>query len=699
MVIHNLVKKLIGSCEEYELGDLLLLSDIHDHLSLLQSEDVGEFGIRTINTILHILDEFEVVEDEEVFIQRILEFAKLLTESGHHLDTDSPILDFSNYLVVEEEEVDTTYDNIIQEVEMLEKFYDEASEHLTSAQVVLVELEHDSNNSESINTIFRAFHTIKGSAAFLGIKNVEDLAHIVENMLSLVRDGKIQITGQLVDVIFYAIKSLEDLVRILPSCDYDIERIIFSFRIMDTAPLIKLVSKIVEESATRKLGEILEDMGKIDGVIVGSILKRQESEGKRFGDLLIEEEIISSVDIEEAVKIQKREKIQSSFVKVHANKLNDLVDMVGELVVTQSMIAQSAEDGENSNLDKNISQLISVSRSIKNLVLGMGMVPIGEIFNRLKVVIRNASRDVHRLVNVNLFGEETELDRNLIEAIYDPLVHMVRNSVDHGIEDGSDRVKLGKPDVGNITISAVHKGSGIEIIIEDDGRGIDLESVVEKAIKKKIITEEERTWYLEREKETFMLLFEPGFSTKEKVSELSGRGVGLDVVKKNIESVRGKIDIQSDKGQGSKFTLRLPLTLAIIDGFVTLVGSGKYIFPFTSIAEIVVPREGQLEVMDSGDVILNNRGEFIPVFRANNIIREAGGDISQSESLNLILIINHENSKFGIGVDEVLGKQEIVIKSLNEVLKNMELFSGGTIFGDGSIGFVVDIDNFLEKCD
>ncbi len=698
MGLNEYLLNLSNICDTFYSGDLLTLCEIQELVTQIQNEDIEDCVDSACITILSVLDSFDKTEEQEEFILKVMEFALFMSEKPDQIGSYLEKLKLESYIIHEELIVDTTYDNIIQEIDMLEKFYDEASEHLGDAQVVLVELEHDSGNTESINTIFRAFHTIKGSAAFLGIKNVEDVAHVIENMLSLVRDGKLKISAQLVDVVFYGIKFLEDLVRVLPSCDYDIPRIISSYKVIDTKPLIALVSKIVEESSLRKLGEILEDMGKIDSTIVGEILKKQKTEGKRFGDILVDEDIIPSTDIDEAIKIQKREKIQSSFVKVHSTKLNDLVDMVGELVVTQSMISQSAMDIGNSKLDKNITQLLSISRSLKNIVLGMGMVPIGEIFNKLKVVIRNASRDVGRVINVTLSGEDTELDRNLIEAIYDPLVHMVRNSVDHGIEDGKDRIALGKADVGHINISAVHKGSGIEIIIEDDGKGIDKNIVINKAVQKGLIKEDEVPWYQEHDRETYMLLFSPGFSTKDSVSELSGRGVGLDVVKQNIESVRGKIDIHSVKNEGSKFTLKLPLTLAIIDGFVTKVDNGKYIFPFSSITEIVVPTEGQIDQLDSGELILKNRGQFIPVFQAHNIIQEAGMKTHTSESVGVVLIITHEGSHYGIGVDQVLGKQEIVIKSLNEVLRNMEIFSGGTIFGDGSIGFVVDIDSFLEKC-
>jgi two-component system, chemotaxis family, sensor kinase CheA len=698
MTIKEAINNIENLCKDFNEGDLLTLSEITDLIKILVSGLNDNNLENNFISILHILDNIGKIDDQGDLINKILELLTILRIEVDNLDKlEIELLDNGEDIEDEIEE-NLDFSNFISDKEMLEKFFDEATEHLNLSQLELIELEYDNNNSESINTIFRAFHTIKGSAAFLGVKNIEEVSHSIENMLSMVRDGKIRITKELVDIIFYSIKFLDDLIRILPTCSYDIDRIINSYGIVKISPLIDLVNKIVKESSYKKIGEILEDMGKIDHSMVEEILRKQRNEGKRFGDILIEDRIVSHEEIDEAVEVQKKGKIQSSYVKVQTSRLNDLVDMVGELVVTQSMITQSVDNTDSQRLEKNIAQLTTISRGIKNIVLAMGMVPIGEIFNKLKIVIRNASRDLDKVVNVTITGDETELDRNLVEAIYDPLVHMVRNAVDHGIENSDERHRSGKPDVGKIKILAIHKGSGIEIIVEDDGRGIDREKVILKAVEKDIIGHDEISWYKEHEREAFMLLFEPGFSTKEKITELSGRGVGLDVVKKNLERVRGKIDIQSTLGKGSRFTLKLPLTLAIIDGFVTMVAGGKFIFPFSGIAEIIVPKKNQVEFMDSGEIILNNRGKFIPVFKANTIIRQAGVSVESSTSLNIILVINHDNNYYGIGVDEVIGKQEIVIKSLNEVLRDMELFSGGAIFGDGSIGFVVDIDSFLEKC-
>lgn len=700
---NQILLKLKEQCSLYEEGDLLILADIQEILEKLKEEEWHESFSAAINLFLKLLDSLENLPDTVEFITAISRFSDLADKVPDNFEEMLAALTepFLSYTVEPPEPPDTTYDNFIQERGMLEKFFDEASEHLTGAQVVLVDLEYDTHNQDIINTIFRAFHTIKGSAAFLGIKNIEDVAHEIEDMLSLVRGGKLIVSGKLIDIIFYGIKFIEDLIRIIPACDYNVERIITNYKSIEISQLVQLIQKVVKEYSFKKIGEILEDMGKIDGELVDQILTKQSDDGKKFGEILVEEEIVSQSDVGQAMKIQNQQKVQSSFVKVQSDKLNDLVDMVGELVVIQSILKESALEDGNSSLNRNLMQLNSISRGIKNIVLNMGMVPISEIFNRLKVVIRNAGRDLGRIINVTFSGEDTEVDRNLIEAIYDPLVHMARNSADHGIEDPEERISRGKTDVGHIHISASHKGNGIEVCIEDDGKGIDPVHVVDKAIEKEVISEDMRHRYLESPKDAYMLLFEPGFSTKSVVSELSGRGVGLDVVKKNIEEVRGKIDIQSSVGLGSRFTLRLPLTLAIIEGFVTLVEGQKYIFPFVSIAEIIVPEGDQLQKMDGGEIILNNRGRFIPVFQANKIIRIPAGATrveSEENSLGVVLIINHDGEQYGIGVDRVLGKQEIVIKNLNEVLQEMEIFSGGSIFGDGSIGFVVDIDIFLDLC-
>ena len=281
----------------------------------------------------------------------------------------------------------------------------------------------------------------------------------------------------------------------------------------------------------------------------------------------------------------------------------------------------------------------------------------------------------------------------MIEAIYDPLVHMVRNAVDHGIEVPEERERLGKDRIGKLSIAAEHKGSGIEISVYDDGKGIDRDAVLKKAVSENMLDNSRAAGLSDRD--VYNLMFLPGFSTAAKVTEISGRGVGLDVVRKNIESIRGRIETVSETGKYTKFTIKLPLTLAIIEGFVTMIGKNKYVLPFTSIDEIIVPQAENLKIMDDGSIILLNRGLHIPLLFAGKLFKEKG--FNQEINSLLLVLITYDSKSYAIVVDKIIGKQEIVIKSLGEVLSGMPVFSGGTIFGDGTIGFVVDIGGLLEE--
>lgn len=692
------IRKLI---DDFEEGDLMGLSELESTLSRFAAGNDSP-AARAAEEILPWFHEIGKVESQAAFVEEI---GNLLTTAGTAglpagaveeslgallapAGKESPETD--EFLVVTEE----WFEALIDDTEMLRKFVSEINEHMENVQVALLDLEYDPGNKEYINTVFRGFHTIKSSAAFLGVKNIEETAHNLENMLVLVRDGEIPVTPELIDVVFYGVSFIRDLADVFESVKYEREKIIPSFLKIDIRPIIRITRKIAKEHRKKKIGQILQDLGKIDGKTVQKILRRQQEENRLFGDIALEEKAVEERDIEEAVKEQSASKRELAYVKVAYDRLNDLVDMVGELVVNQSMIREEVSLGKQIQ-ERELHQLEQITTNIKNIVLSMGMVPIGEVFNKLRVVIRNASRDTGKIVTTNITGEDTELDRTLIEAIIDPLVHIVRNAVDHGLDDVEEREAAGKDRVGEIAISAEHKGSGIEIIVRDDGSGIDRQGVVNKAVEKKLIRPDETERYLEDEKLCFGLLFKPGFSTARKVTELSGRGVGLDVVRMNLERVHGRVEIESTPGKGTSFILKLPLTLAIIDGFVTRVGDERYIFSFNLIREIVVPTEENTRTMEDGEVILFNRDRHVPVIFTEQLI--TGIPVNRKPGEYVILIISYENGLYGIAVDQVIGKQEIVIKSLNEVLRDMNLFSGGTIFGDGTIGFVVDIDEFMRK--
>ncbi|AEJ20455.1 chemotaxis protein CheA [Gracilinema caldarium] len=590
------------------------------------------------------------------------------------------------------------FSGIIEDTKLLEQFYAEAQEHLEEAQATLVELEYDNTNKELLNTIFRSFHTIKGSSAFLGLKNIEETAHAVEDLLAIVRDGKLILNKELIDIIFYGMELLKNLLESMQANDFRKAEMEASFRIINIYPHIRLFKKIKEQYRYKKIGEILAEEGKVQIGVLQSVLQKQRDTDKKIGELLVEEKIARPEDVVEALKKQNNlaNRIKKSgIVKVSNEKLNTLIDIVGELVINQSMVKQELLNLQVSEVtERSITQLESITTTIKNLVLSMGMVPIADIFNKLRVVARNTAEELGKTVYLELKGEETELDRNVIETIYEPLMHLIRNAIDHGIEEAEIRDERGKNRLGRILLSAEHKGSGIEIVVQDDGQGIDTETVVKKALEKGLIKRDDVGKL--SQKDIYNLLFLPGFSTAEQVTNVSGRGVGLDVVKKNLDSIHGRVEVTSEPSKGTKFTIKLPLTLAIIEGFVTRVGDNKYVFPFSSIEEIKVIQKNELFQNDEdSEAMIFHRGLHIPVLYAHRVFREAFHDTEDGRLLSLLFSL--DQSHYCVVVDELIGKQEIVVKSMSQtILKDCTFFSGGTIFGDGSIGFVVDMQGFLE---
>jgi two-component system chemotaxis sensor kinase CheA len=586
---------------------------------------------------------------------------------------------------------------IVSDRRMLLLLVDEAREHLDKAQFTLVELEHDEGNAENINLVFRAFHTIKGSSAFLGLRNIEEVAHEVESMLVLVRDGRMRVTADLVNVIFFGIELLRELLGVMEANDCDPVKLPASFRRVDIFSYIRIIRRILAEYPHRKIGEILVDEGKLHPEQAAKILSRQVETGEKFGAIAVDEKLVTQNDVQEAIRRQKLPAAKrSTWVKVSNERLNSLVDAVGELVINQSMLQQAirSRTGNGSEAEeKVIVQLEGITTNIKNLVLSMGMVPIAEVFNKLRVVARNTSQELGKTVSLDIRGEETELDRNVIEAIYDPLVHMTRNAIDHGLETPAERESLGKDRVGRLTIEARHKGNGIEIAVTDDGKGIHRDIVLAKAVETGLVTSEAAAAMSDRD--VYSLLFLPGFSTAKEVTEVSGRGVGMDVVRKNVEEIRGRIEVESEEGSYTRFIIRLPLTLAIIDGFVVTAGVNRYVYPFQSIEEIVVPDASSIRMTADGGMMIHHRGAFIPVVFAGEVFMETS--FVKEISKAILIILTFDNRSYAVAVDRVVGKQEIVVKSLGEVLAHLPYFSGGTIFGDGTIGFVVDIQSFLDS--
>ncbi|MDC7222289.1 MAG: chemotaxis protein CheA [Spirochaetales bacterium] len=599
-----------------------------------------------------------------------------------------------SYSFTEKDEAALDYSDLVTDAAMVNTFTAEVAEFLDSAQSALLDLEHDRDDSEAINSVFRCFHTIKSSSALLGYKNIEALSHHMENMLGKVRDSELLINSELIDIIFHGMGMIRDLMGVIEAAGNDRDTIIKGFKPFQLTPYINLVERITKQFRNKKIGEILVDMGALTQESLKNILRKQEADNLVFGEIAQRESGVTNDDIHKALKAQATEKNKQNFVRVSSDRLNTLVNMVGELVVNQSMIKQKILDNRSSLNEQDVNQLEEITTTIKDMVLSMGMVPLNDIFQKLRVVVRNTARDLNKVISFEVQGEDTEMDRSLVEAIYDPLVHMVRNAISHGIEQPEEREKQGKSVTGCVSISAEYRGHGVEITIRDDGKGIDPGKILDKAVSLGWITPEEKEMRLEDRAFVYSLLFRPGFSTKDKADSISGRGVGMDVVMQNITRINGKVEIHSTPGKGSVFHIKLPLTLAIIDGFVIEVMDEKYVFPFEMIEEILVNSELSVVPMEGECPVGLSRGKYLPIIDIHRLLTGRDGVYGE----NFVYVqIKYEEKEFAVPVNRVLGKWEIVIKSLNELIKHQKLFFGGTIFGDGSIGFILDIEEVTRQ--
>ena len=430
-----------------------------------------------------------------------------------------------------------------------------------------------------------------------------------------------------------------------------------------------------------------------------------EAPGKKIGEILIAEKKAKAKDVAQALRKQKtyrQPKVAAggngagSFVKVDTLKLDNMVDMVGELVINEAVIKGrlSMVAGQDRELAGDLAQLSRITSEIQRIAMSMRMIPMKNTFQKMIRLVRDLANKAGKQVLLEMMGEDTEIDRNVVDMIYDPLVHMVRNSADHGIELPEDRLAAGKPEAGTIILNAYHKGGNMIIEVTDDGRGLDKEALIAKALEKGLIQPAENM----SDQDIFGLIFHPGFSTAKKVTDVSGRGVGMDVVKGVLDRLRGKVEVISRKGAGTTILLKLPLTLAVIDGIIVRAGEQSYVIPTISVLESIRPnREDCHTVVNKGEMI-KIRGRLYPLIRLHELFDFAPNTKDPWEAI--VVIAESEGKQKCILVDEILGKQEVVIKSLSAMLRNVVGLAGGAILANGRVGMILDVAGLfsLAEC-
>jgi two-component system chemotaxis sensor kinase CheA len=580
-----------------------------------------------------------------------------------------------------------------EDIQILNDFVVESMENLESIEVNLVDLEQDPSNKETINAIFRPFHTVKGVSGFLNLKKINRLSHCTENLLDSARQGEYKINDAIVDVILESVDVLKQLVTQVESSvsagSSDLE---------GNVPVEGIIEKVNEAHKTAvtenvPLGERLIEKGVTEDEKVQSSLEKQKTEPeKKIGKILVEDKAAPSKEVISALRDQKKAGVAELQVKVDTNKLDNLIDLTGELVISQSMLRQNhaIQNIVDQQLHQNFSQLNQIVSSLQKITMSMRMVPIKATFQKMVRLVRDLARNSGKSVSLEMSGEDTEIDRNVVDELYEPMVHMIRNSVDHGLETPEDRRAVGKAEKGLVQLRAYHKGGNIVIEIEDDGKGLNKQRIIEKAIKTGLIESDAGM----SDSEIFDLIFQPGFSTAQQITDVSGRGVGMDVVKRGIEKLRGRLDVQSTEGKGTTVIISLPLTLAIIEGMVVRVGKERYILPTMAILESFKPKkEDYYTVKRKGEMVMA-RGKLIPLIRLDKLFNiEADAEDPWD---GLVVVVENKEEQRGLLLDELLGQEEIVIKSLGEALKHTKGLAGGAILGDGRVGLILDIAGLFE---
>jgi two-component system chemotaxis sensor kinase CheA len=532
--------------------------------------------------------------------------------------------------------------------ELVADFVVESREHLAAIETNLLVLEKGAADPDIVNSVFRSFHTIKGLSGFLALGPIHEVSHQTETLLHQARENRIAITPGLVDLT-------------LQAADY-----------------IRAALDALSEKAPK---EAMQSLSPAEHLLKAIAAASEATElappSASFPQVAAER----AADEAPAVKTS-----DASVVRVDTGKLEYLVEMVGELVIAQSLIhfGPGIESGVTAALSRNFAHLGRVTGEIQKTVLSMRMVPISRLYDKMTRLVRDLSRKSGKPIELRRIGDQVELDRNIIDEITDPLVHMIRNSVDHGIEEAKARAAAGKSETARITLEALHQAGHIIIRLSDDGRGLRADRIFEKAVERGLISPDAK---LDTEN-IHKLIFEPGFSTAERVTDISGRGVGMDVVRRQIEKLRGNVEIASAPGAGSTFTLKLPLTLAMVDGLILESAGERYVLPIHSIREMFQVTRDKLFTIESRVEMVLLRGSLLPVVRLDRFFNNAKGGATPGD---IGIVVDGRGRPFCMVVDRMLGKQEVVIKALAQCFKKVKGLAGGAILGDGRVGLILDV--------
>jgi two-component system chemotaxis sensor kinase CheA len=608
--------------------------------------------------------------------------------------------------------------------DIVRDFLVESNENLDQLDRDLVTLEKDPTAREVLSSIFRTIHTIKGTTGFLGFPRLESVAHVGENLLSQLRDGRLVLNAEITSGLLAMVDAVRKILSNIESTgqegegDYTslIETLtglqggdkkasapVATAPPSDLSPAPPVTGELSREPEKADpglpLGEILVQAGWAKSEDVNEALKLQhQGDDRRLGEILVEKGATKPAAVQDALQVQAEARapaLSDSNIRVGVSLLDKLMNLVGELVLARNQILQFSSTQRDTSFLNTSQRLNLITTELQEGVMKTRMQPIGNIWSKFPRVVRDLATSCGKQVNIEMEGRETELDKTIIESIKDPLTHLVRNAVDHGIEIPEKRRASGKSPQGHLFLRAFHEGGQVNIEISDDGAGIDLERVKQKSLEKGLVAPDQASRLSDRE--LLNLLFLPGFSTAEKVTNVSGRGVGLDVVKTNIEKIGGTVDIQNRVGQGTTLKIKIPLTLAIIPALIVTSSGDRYAIPQVSLLELVrlqgeQARNGIEKI--HGAAVYRLRGKLLPLVNLNHELRveETGLErpMAENNAVNIV-VLQADDRHFGLIVDEINDTEEIVVKPLGKQLKGVPTFAGATIMGDGQVALILDV--------
>jgi two-component system chemotaxis sensor kinase CheA len=555
--------------------------------------------------------------------------------------------------------------------ELLADFVLESREHLAAIEAQALTLERDPSDSEALNAAFRGFHSIKGLAGFLELSGVQEIAHEVETVLGLARDSRLAITPEAIDAVLQAADHLERWVA-------HVEKLVAGQPSAPPARDPKLLARIQTLTSSPPGGDPPE-LAALAAAVASPPLRAPAP--------------ASGLEAQTPSGPASPPAEAKAAIKVDTGKLDSMVEMAGELVIAESLLRHDSglASVNSPALQRKLAQLTRITSELQKTAMAMRLVPVGPLFRRMARLVRDLARQFGKHVDVELVGSDIELDRTIVEELSDPLMHMIRNALDHGIEDPTQRERAGKPAAARVLLKAQHQAGQVVIEIADDGRGLDRERILKKALESALISSPEGL----SDTDVYNLIFHPGFSTAAQVTSVSGRGVGMDVVRRHIEKLRGRIEIRSTPGKGASFLIKLPLTLAIIDGLVVGVGEERYIVPLFTVREMFRPGEDVVWTVQQKAEMALVRGTLLPVLRLHHAFRIRPRAEDPKEGV--LIVAEAEGERFCLLVDELIGKQEVVIKSLGEVFRNVPGVAGGAILGDGRVGLILDLEMLFHR--